>query len=152
VAQHSLLVEAIGGRLPGGEGAAARLELLLHDAPEYVIGDIISPLKAAIGDAYKGVERRLLAAIRTRFALAPPSPTLARLVKRADRIAAFVEATRLAGFDVEEARRIFGNPAPMPERLAAEIAGLTECWPTARAQAAYLARFETLIGASDGSH
>ena len=86
--------------------------MLLHDAPEYVIGDMISPFKAVIGDAYKAVERRLLAAIHLRFGLpANPPPELERLIKTADRAAAFLEATRLAGFDAAEARRFFGRAA-----------------------------------------
>jgi len=107
-----------------------------------VVGDIISPLKAAIGDAYKGVERRLLAAIRRRFGLDAPDPALARLVKRADRIAAHVEAVRLAGFTAEEAARYFGRAEPLPEAVLA----LAEPWPTAHAQDRYIARFEALAG------
>ena len=144
VAQHALLVEAIGAALPGGDGRAARLELLLHDAPEYVIGDIISPLKGAIGDAYKSVERRLLAAIRRRFALDAPGPALARLVKRADRIAAFVEATRLAGFARDEAERVFGKPPLLPATVAGSVEALVVPAPTGEAQARFLARFEAL--------
>jgi uncharacterized protein len=152
VAQHSLLVEAIGGALPGGDGPAQRLELLLHDAPEYVIGDIISPLKAAIGDAYKSVERRLLGTIRRRFDLQAPSPSLAKLVKRADRIAAHLEATRLAGFSEDEAGRIFGRPAPLAEAASAEIEAWLVCRPTAEAQERYLARFEALAAAHAAGH
>nr|WP_174804685.1 HD family hydrolase [Methylobacterium haplocladii] len=150
VAQHSLLVEAIGGGLAGGDGPAQRLELLLHDAPEYVIGDIISPLKAAIGDAYKSVERRLLGAIRRRFELAPPSPALARLVKRADRIAAAIEAVRIAGFSEDEAGRIFGRTPVLPDVVAADIETWIVCRPTAEAQACYLARFAALTAALPG--
>ena len=144
VAQHSLLVEAVGGALDPRIGPPERLELLLHDAPEYVIGDIISPLKAAIGDAYRSVERRLLAAIRQRFGLAAPSPALSRLVKRADRIAAAIEATRLAGFSSAEADGIFGRPPALPEPVRGEIERLIAGWPTAEAEVCYLARFETL--------
>ncbi|MFF8801224.1 MULTISPECIES: HD domain-containing protein [unclassified Methylobacterium] len=144
VAQHSLLVEAIGGALDPRLGACERLELLLHDAPEYVIGDIISPLKNAIGDAYRSVERRLLAAIRQRFGLAAPSPALARLVKRADRIAAAIEATRLAGFSSAEADGIFGRPPALPPEIQAEIERLIAGWPTAEAERCYLARFAAL--------
>lgn len=137
VAQHSLLVEAIGAGLVPGLAPARRLELLLHDAPEYVIGDIISPFKAAIGDSYKAVERRLLAAIRARFGLPEPSPEEARLVKCADGIAAYWEAVRLAGFDRAEAAAVFGEPGP----LTAEAEALIEPWPTALAQSRFLARF-----------
>jgi uncharacterized protein len=144
VAQHSLLVEAIGGALDPRLGGPERLELLLHDAPEYVIGDIISPLKNAIGDAYRSVERRLLAAIRQRFGLEPPSPALSRLVKRADRIAAAIEATRLAGFSQSEADQIFGRPPALPDLLRSDIERLVAGWPTAEAEACYRARFEAL--------
>ena len=150
VAQHTLLVEAIGGALPGGDGPAARLELLLHDAPEYVIGDIISPLKGAIGDAYKSVEHRLLAAIRRRFTLDAPDPALARLVKRADRIAAFVEATRLAGFATDEAERVFGRPPPLPEAIVGVVDALIVPAPTDDAQARFLARFAAVDDARPG--
>ncbi|MGU3541150.1 hydrolase [Methylobacterium sp. A54F] len=143
VAQHSLLVERIGNALSPGLADAERVELLLHDAPEYVIGDIISPFKAAIGDGYKAVERRLLAAIRARFGLPEPSPAFAELVKRADRAAAYHEATRLAGFSADEAGRFFGAPGT----LDPEAAALAEPWPTARAEQRFLARFHALTGA-----
>jgi uncharacterized protein len=141
VAQHSLLVEAIAGHLSPDLPSKARLTVLLHDAPEYVIGDIISPFKAVIGDSYKVVEGRLLAAIHLHFGLPAEAPAaLARLIKQADRQAAFLEATRLAGFAREEAIRFFGHPEPLPRAVAA----LVEPWPIARAQAGYLARVRDL--------
>lgn len=142
VAQHALLVEAIGGTLAPQPDAGLRLELLLHDAPEYVIGDIISPLKAAIGDSYKAVERRLLAAIRQRFGLSEPDPTRAALVKRADGLAAYHEAVALAGFSSDEADAVFGAC----EALDPEAEILLDPWPTAIAQARFLARFQALTG------
>ncbi|KQQ39198.1 hydrolase [Methylobacterium sp. Leaf125] len=140
VAQHALLVEAIGRGEAPGLGAGDGLELLLHDAPEYVIGDIISPFKAAIGDSYKAVERRLLAAIRERFGLPEPGAALSALVKRADGVAAYHEATRLAGFSGSEADAIFGACAP----LGPEAEALLVPWPTDVAQARFLARFHVL--------
>ena len=93
VAQHSLLVEKIGGALNARISNEERLFLLLHDAPEYVIGDMISPFKAVIGDAYKAVENRILSAILRRFSLqAEPEPALMLLCKKSDRAAAFFEA------------------------------------------------------------
>jgi 5'-deoxynucleotidase YfbR-like HD superfamily hydrolase len=116
VAQHSLLVEALAGAIDAGLPARARLMALLHDAPEYVIGDIISPFKAAVGATYKTVENRILAAIHMRYSLPPEAPgPLAKLIKRADLAAAFIEATRLAGFSVGEAETFFGRP-DMPLR------------------------------------
>jgi 5'-deoxynucleotidase YfbR-like HD superfamily hydrolase len=111
VAQHSLLVARIASALDRELSAHDRLMALLHDAPEYVIGDIISPFKAAVGATYKTVENRILAAIHIRFSLPTvPPATLAKLIKKADRAAAFIEATRLAGFGVAEAEKFFGRP------------------------------------------
>lgn len=137
VAQHSLFVEAIAGHLEPGMPAEWRVALLLHDAPEYVIGDMISPFKAVVGDAYKAVEARLLAAIHLRFGLPPVTGAACRrLIKRADRLAAFHEATRLAGFGREEAIRFFGRPEPLPSWIGDYLTP----WPIAEAQARYAAR------------
>jgi uncharacterized protein len=139
VAQHSLLVEAIARHLQPDLPDDGRLAVLLHDAAEYVVGDVISPFKAVIGDIYKEVEERLLAAIRLRFGLpAEPGPALGRLIKRADRAAAFLEATRLAGFSRQEALTYFGRPEPLPATLLDD--GLAS-WPIEVAQARYLAAF-----------
>jgi uncharacterized protein len=125
VAQHSLLVEKIGSALNVRISNEERLFLLLHDAPEYVIGDMISPFKATIGDAYKAVENRILAAILRRFTLPPePEPALLLLCKKSDRAAAFFEAVSLAGFTRREAQRIFGRPAP-PDDLSEALAPLS---------------------------
>lgn len=111
VAQHTLLVEAIARLRQPRLDRKRRLAIVLHDAPEYVIGDMISPFKAVIGDAYKGVEARLLAAIHLRFGLPiKRADDLDRLLKAADHAAAYLEATRLAGFGQVEARRFFGPP------------------------------------------
>ncbi|HEX2724325.1 MAG TPA: HD family hydrolase [Beijerinckiaceae bacterium] len=143
VAQHSLFVEAIARHLDPDLSDAALLAVLLHDAPEYVIGDIISPFKAVIGDAYKEVEERLLAAIYVRFGLpVDPGGHLWRLTKRADQIAAFLEATRLAGFSRDEAARFFGRPEPLPLELLEEF---LSPWLVEEAQKRYLARIKDLI-------
>jgi 5'-deoxynucleotidase YfbR-like HD superfamily hydrolase len=137
VAQHSLLVEKIADQAAPQLDAASRLALLLHDAPEYVIGDMISPFKAVLGDDYKSVEMRLLAAIHRRFGLPPAlPPALARTIKAADRAAAYYEATRLAGFSEAEAARFFGRPRGLdPARLPLDP------WPTAEAEDRFLLRF-----------
>ena len=141
VAQHSLLVEAIGGEFDQALSGTARLALLIHDAPEYVIGDIISPFKAVIGETYKAVEARLLAAIRIRFGLTPKAdPAFRRLAKRADRAAAFLEATRLAGFSQAEAAQVFGPLEQLPRSFEAYIAP----WTASEAQSRFLARFAEL--------
>jgi 5'-deoxynucleotidase YfbR-like HD superfamily hydrolase len=147
VAQHSLLVEAIACHFQPDIADEWRLAILLHDAPEYVVGDVISPFKVVIGEVYKEVESRLLAAIRLRFGLpAEAGAALARLTKRADRIAAFLEATRLAGFSRQEALTYFGRPEPLPHGL---LDDLLAPWPIAMAQTRYLARFEALSAGSE---
>jgi 5'-deoxynucleotidase YfbR-like HD superfamily hydrolase len=142
VAQHSLLVETIA-RQRVRLSRPHRLAALLHDAPEYVIGDMISPFKAVIGDAYKTVEARLLAAIHLRFGLPVVLPAdLLTLIKAADRAAAHLEATRLAGFAKTEAGRFFGSPPRLSAALEQDY--LTP-WPADIAQARYLERFERLV-------
>jgi 5'-deoxynucleotidase YfbR-like HD superfamily hydrolase len=139
VAQHTLLVEVVARIRSPGLDRRARLALLLHDAPEYVIGDMISPFKAVIGDAYKAVEQRLLAAIHLRFGLTAELPRdVVRIIKAADQGAACLEATRLAGFEASEARRFFGDPPALSPRLEREY--LTP-WPANHAQARFLERF-----------
>jgi uncharacterized protein len=142
VAQHCLLVEALArARVPRLD-RSRRLAVLLHDAPEYVIGDMISPFKAVIGDAYKAVERRLLTAIHLRFGLPAQSPPeLEKLIKAADRQAAYLEATRLAGFEATEARRFFGHP---PVFSAALERDYLQPWQAETAQARYFERFKKL--------
>jgi 5'-deoxynucleotidase YfbR-like HD superfamily hydrolase len=144
VAQHSLLVETIA-RQRANLDRASRLGVLLHDAPEYVIGDMISPFKAVIGDAYKAVEARLLAAIHLRFGLPAALPAeLVALIKASDRSAAFLEATRLAGFSLSEARRFFGPPPKFSATIERDY--LTP-WPAETAEARFLERFAKLARA-----
>lgn len=146
VAQHSLIVTDIAEALAPALTQPERLTALLHDAPEYVVGDLISPFKAAIGFDYKAFELRLLGAIHARFGLPrETSPPLALLIKRADRIAAYFEATRLAGFSLDEADRYFGRPDGLPAALQSSLSAL-EASPAAIAQAAFLARFAALAG------
>ena len=143
VAQHSLLVETIA-RAHGRPDRRARLAILLHDAPEYVIGDMISPFKAIIGDSYKAVEARLLAAIHLRFGLPPALPgEIVALIKRADRAAAYLEATRFAGFSAAEAKKFFGQS---PKFSAAIERDYLTPWPADIAETRYLERFARLVG------
>ncbi|MEN8659013.1 HD family hydrolase [Marivita sp.] len=111
VAEHSLLVETLFARLSPNATAAERLTALLHDAPEYVIGDMISPVKAAVGSGYGALDDRLTAAIHIRFGLPAVTPTkLKKQIKKADRISAWMEATQIAGFTRSEADKFFGAP------------------------------------------
>ena len=145
VAQHTLLVEEIARRRAGSLDRRLGLAILLHDAPEYVIGDMITPFKSVIGEAYKAVEKRLLTAIHVRFGLPPELPAdVVRLIKTADRAAAFLEATMLAGFAVAEARRFFG---PRPALPAAIERDYLVAWPADLAEGRYLDRFAKLAAA-----
>ena len=144
VAQHSLAVEGLAGLMNPAWPASWRLAALLHDAPEYVIGDLISPFKAALGLDYKAFEIRLLGAIHTRFSLPPELPqAVAKALKEADRASAYFEAVLLAGFGAEEARLYFGAPAQLPG-LADWQAGMFAPWSSKDAQSRYLIRFKQL--------
>jgi uncharacterized protein len=143
VAQHCLLVEEIAGELSPGLGARERLVALVHDGPEYVIGDMISPFKNALGVDYRAFEDRLERAIHIRYGLPPKTPgDLKALIKRADLICAWFEATQLAGFTPEEADRLFGAPPAGMDHILAP-------WPATQAQAAFIARFEVLLARMD---
>jgi 5'-deoxynucleotidase YfbR-like HD superfamily hydrolase len=142
VAQHTLLVEAVMRELTPRLDLRFRLAALLHDAPEYVIGDMISPFKAVLGGDYRAVEKRLLAAILTRFGLPPVlSAEIERQIKEADRGAAYLEATELAGFAQAEAKRLFGRDPGLP--ISARQDYLTP-WTAAKAEKRFLARFKAL--------
>ncbi len=146
VAQHCVLVEAIAAALKPQLSAKFRLAALLHDAPEYVVGDLISPFKAAMGERYKTFEERIQRAIHIRFGLPPELPvSVAQLIKKADRISAYHEAIQLADFSVADAKTCFGDFAapgvPLPDMLQS-----IEPFAPAEAQAAFLERFAALDG------
>lgn len=111
VAEHSLLVEQIYTRLNPNSPIKWRLASLLHDGPEYVIGDMISPVKAAVGPGYGELDDRLMAAIHIRFGLPAQVPVaIKKAIKKADRISAWLEATQIAGFSITEADKLFVKP------------------------------------------
>ncbi len=113
VAEHSLLVEQIFARQNPGIAERWRLAAVLHDAPEYVIGDMISPVKAAVGPGYNELDQRLTAAVHRRFGLPAVLPApIKTAIKAADKVSAWLEAVRIAGFHEAEADRLFGKPAP----------------------------------------
>ncbi|MGR3548643.1 MAG: HD family hydrolase [Roseovarius sp.] len=141
VAEHSLLVERLYSRLTPAAPAKWRLAALLHDAPEYVIGDMISPVKNAVGPGYDDLDRRLAAAIHIRFGLpAAIPPAIKKQIKQADKISAWMEATEIAGFSVAEADRFFGKPDP------ALLQGLCiTLRPPVETRNDYTARYQALI-------
>ena len=142
VAQHSLIVTDIVRTIEPRFGARELCAALLHDAPEYVIGDLISPFKAAIGLDYKAFEQKLLAAIHDRFGLGRMDAYVVSAIKRADTVAAYYEAVTLAGFDPAEAERFFGRPK-LPDVIDRELRGLTP-HSTTDAQSRFLGEFKAL--------
>jgi 5'-deoxynucleotidase YfbR-like HD superfamily hydrolase len=143
VAEHSLLVEDIHARLNADAPVKWRLAALLHDAPEYVIGDMISPVKAAVGPGYGALDERLAAAIHLRFGLPAVLPkSVKQAIKKADRVSAWLEAVQLAGFSEAEADRFFGRPSE------ALVTGLTlRLRPPADVRADFTARHADLMAA-----
>jgi len=138
VAQHSLIVEDICGHIEPQLEPKWRLAALLHDAPEYVIGDMISPFKTALGLDYRRFEQNLEQAIHIRFGLpAVVAPSIKALIKRADHACAYFEATQLVGFSDAEARVYFGAP---PEDYSLTLSPLSAL----EASQAFVDRFETL--------
>jgi 5'-deoxynucleotidase YfbR-like HD superfamily hydrolase len=141
VAEHSLLVEEIFSRQNAGIGARWQLAALLHDAPEYVIGDMISPVKAAVGPGYGALDERLTAAVHLRFGLPAVLPVaVKKQIKAADKVSAWLEAVQIAGFSEAEADRFFGRPAD------ALLRGLEiKLRPPAVVRADYVSRHEALL-------
>jgi uncharacterized protein len=145
VAEHSLLVETLFARIAPRPEPRWRLAALLHDAPEYVIGDMISPVKDAVGPDYAALDRRLAAAVRLRFGLpADLPPAVKAAIKRADKLSAWLEAVRIAGFTEAEADRLFGRP-----RIAEVTAMPLPLRPPAEVKRAYLAASASLMAACE---
>jgi uncharacterized protein len=143
VAQHCLLVTKVFGHTRRDTTKAERRAALLHDAAEYVIGDMISPFKAALGLDYRAFEQRLMAAVHVRFGLAPNSEALNAEIKRADSVSAYLEATQLAGFSLEEAEKFFGRPKGLNGAGFQQFLQLKPM-PPVEAKAAYIKEFEAL--------
>ena len=141
VAEHSLLVETLFRRIAPKAPPKWQLAALLHDAPEYVIGDMISPVKASVGDGYDALDDRLAQAVHIRFGLPGKIPaTVKRQIKKADKISAWMEATSIAGFDEAEANRFFGKPAPgLMEGLSIVLR------PPVEVRRDFTARYEKLL-------
>lgn len=141
VAEHSLLVEEAFGRMNPGAGIRWRLAALLHDAPEYVLGDMISPVKSALGQEYGEMDARVAEAVHRRFGLPAKLPAqIKRQIKKADEVSAWLEAIEIAGFSERDARAVF--KVPKKEHCQ----GLKiQLRPPAEVRAAYIARFNALI-------
>jgi 5'-deoxynucleotidase YfbR-like HD superfamily hydrolase len=146
VAEHSLLVEELFGRIAPDSPAKWRLAALLHDAPEYVIGDMISPVKSAVGPGYGELDQRLAAAVHLRFGLPAVLPiAVKKQIKAADRVSAWLEAVQIAGFRDAEADKLFGRPDPaLLDGLAIHLR------PPVSVRADFTARHRILLEACDG--
>ena len=141
VAQHSIVVEQIIQKTAPALDLKWRRAALLHDAPEYVIGDMITPFKYALGGIYRDIEQRLDMAVSLRFGLPTELPiAVKRTIKRADRMAAWIEATQIAGFSHDEAAKIFVKPSGTPSHIKLRV------HPPTDAAAAFLRRFAILGG------
>ena len=141
VAEHSLLVERVYAEITPNAPVKWRLAALLHDAPEYVIGDMISPVKAAVGPGYKAMDARLMEAVHIRFGVPAEIPKAVKAqIKRADRISAWLEAIQIAGFSQTEASKLFG--VPKPEALQNIRLALR---PPMKVKADFLARHAALM-------
>jgi 5'-deoxynucleotidase YfbR-like HD superfamily hydrolase len=142
VAEHSILVEQIFRQMYPNEPIKWQLAALLHDAPEYVIGDMISPVKAAIGPDYGELDDRLTAAIHIRFGLPAKIPqTVKKRIKKADLVSAWLEATQIAGFSIEESNKLFGK---QDETLVRDLR--IHLRPPVQTRNAFTARHEELLG------
>jgi uncharacterized protein len=142
VAQHCVVVADVFAHVNPASHSTHRLAALLHDAPEYVVGDMISPFKAALGMDYKAFENRLLAAIHVRFGLPSHMATdVSDAIKVADKTSAYLEATQLAGFSMDEGRKYFGQP-----RGLTGFSSTLSPLPTQAAASLYLSRFKDLMG------
>ncbi|WP_174152551.1 HD family hydrolase [Rhizobium skierniewicense] len=140
VAQHSLIVETIFSRMNPSATPDEMLMALLHDGPEYVIGDMISPFKSVVGGGYKIVEKRLESAVHLRFSLPPhANADLKQRIKKADTVAAYFEATELAGFSMAEARTFFG----LPRGITKDMIDI-EPVPAIEAQSRFVSRFDAI--------
>ncbi len=141
VAEHSVLVEQLFTAANPSAPVKWQLAALLHDAPEYVIGDMISPVKSAVGPGYGELDDRLTAAIHLRFGLPATIPVaVKKQIKAADKLSAWLEATQIAGFSIEESNRFFGAPSgklALPTKLKPR--------PPMEVKADFLARFEELF-------
>lgn len=141
VAQHSVVVERLVQSIAPQLDQKWRLACLLHDGPEYVIGDMITPFKYALGGVYRDIEHRLDTAVSIRFGLPTQLPdAVQRTIKRADRMAAWIEATQIAGFSHDEAAKIFIKPSGTPSHIKLRVQ------PPADAAATFLRRFAILGG------
>jgi 5'-deoxynucleotidase YfbR-like HD superfamily hydrolase len=139
VAQHSVIVEQICNLLEPAADREWLLAALLHDASEYVVGDMISPFKNALGVNYRAFEDKLMQAIHVRFGLpAIITPQLKKFIKRADKMCAWLEATQIAGFSVEESNEFFGEPPAAVRNWSVTPLSANE------SKQIYIARFEEL--------
>lgn len=123
VAQHSVLASHLGA-------PEHRLALLLHDASEAYVGDVISPLKKLLGQTYRDIEDRIMVAVASRFNFSWGADEVQQAVQLADEVLLATEVRDLLPLqfvtqDVEE--------PPLPFTI--------EPWSQERAKEEFLCRF-----------
>ena len=105
------------------------------------LNEIVEFGNFALGGIYSDIEHRLDTAVSIRFGLPPHLPdAVQRTIKRADRMAAWIEATQIAGFSHDEAAKIFIKPSGTPSHIKLRVQ------PPAYAAATFLRRFAILGG------
>ena len=140
VAQHSVVVEEVFNLEYPYLNKKWKLAALLHDAPEYVIGDLITPFKYALNNSYRDVEDNLIKAIHIRFGLPADLPkSIEAKIKRIDKAVAWYEAINIAGYNNEEALVILKKPI-----LKNKLGNILPMSPNAIAKK-FLKRFSELI-------
>lgn len=142
VAQHSLLVRFLFAELDPKAEKCWQLAALLHDGPEYALGDLIAPFKKVVGETYHQVEQSLQQAIHRRFSLPKVLPSsVAARVEKADRWSASLEAQVLTSFPKETIAQL----SPLSSRPFPGAAhALLEPWPSHVAQGRFLQEFARL--------
>ena len=116
VAQHSVIVAELLKSYSENIEIKWQLAALLHDAAEYIISDMITPLKSFLGEEYIQLEEKIQIAINIRFSLPGEIPKkIYKLIKNCDRQTAFIEAIQLAGFTLKEAKKTLKMPKLIPD-------------------------------------
>lgn len=95
VAEHSLMVCAIAEKHLNLCSPSGLLAALLHDAHEYLTGDLSQPMKQLIGPAWDATEERIQAQVLARFGVLAAFRNHRGTIKAADLMALTAERQQL---------------------------------------------------------
>ena len=138
VAQHSVIVAELLKSYHENIEIKWQLAALLHDAAEYIISDMITPLKSFLGEEYIQLEEKIQSAINIRFSLPGEIPKkIYKLIKNCDRQTAFIEAIQLAGFTLKDAKKTLKMPKLIPDYKIIPISAI-------KAEKLFLKKFKEL--------